>query len=184
MTTERRFCRFTRTEEGHPYGLRWDQPGGFCLSTFLVLSPELRPESVLVGKLNPQGPWDHLEGIDAERIRAHSGGWLLPASHLLLRESPEASAQRIVDEMLGGGRPTFEPPRVVSEVYTPRRFPETHSHWDIRFVFRGTWHGPAPSLPGVWSDLAFVDVNVVRRADFARSHEEVLASIGSVVLRE
>ncbi len=159
-------------------GLRWDQAGGFCLSTFLVLSEEGRPSSVLVGRLNPGAPWDHLEGLDAERTAAHQGGWLLPASHLLLRETPEQSARRILDEMLGGARPSLEPPRVVSEVYTPRRYPENHQHWDLSFLYRGTWRGPPPSVPSVWNELAFVDVRTVRRSEFARSHEEVLPNVG------
>lgn len=178
MTTGRRFCRFTRSEEGHPHGLRWDQPGGFCISTFLILSEEGRPSSVLVGRINPSGPWDHLEGLDAERIRAHSGGWLLPASHLLLRETPDESARRILDEMLGGARPSLDPPRVFSEVYTPRRFPETHNHWDLSFLYRGTWQGLPPRAPSIWTELRFVDVTSTGRSEFARSHEEVLANAG------
>jgi hypothetical protein len=178
VTTDRRFCRFTRSDEDHPFGLLWDQPGGFCLSSFLLLSEEGRPTTVLVGRINPDGPWDHLEGMDAERIEAHRHGWHLPASHLLLRETPDASSRRILDEMLGGGRPTLEPARVLSEVYTPRRFPETHNHWDISFLYRGTWHGPAPRVPSVWTELRFVDVTSARRSEFARSHEELLEQVG------
>jgi hypothetical protein len=183
MVTDRRFCRFTRSAEGHPFGLRWEEPGGFCLSTFLVLSDAERPSSVLVGRMNPDAPWDHLEGLDAERIEAHRGGWLLPASHLLLRETPDRSARRILDEMLGGASPSLEPARVVSEVYTPRRYPETPNHWDISFVYRGTWTGPAPAVPSVWSELRFVDVGVVRRSEFARSHEDLLDRVGLPVSR-
>jgi hypothetical protein len=116
MTTDRRFCRFTRTAEGHPFGLLWDQPGGFCLSTFLILSPEGHRSSVLLGRINPAGQWDHLEGLDAERMEAHRQGWHLPASHLLLRETPDQSARRILDEMLGGAKPELEAAQVVSEV--------------------------------------------------------------------
>jgi hypothetical protein len=181
MTTQRRFCRFTRTAEGHPFGLRWEEPGGLCLSTFLILSETGRPGSVLLGRLNPDAPWDHLEGLDRERIEAHRGGWLLPASHLLLRESPDESALRILDEMLGGVRPTLEAARVVSEVYTPRRFPETHNHWDISFLYRGTLRALSPSVPTAWNELRFVDVKSARRSDFARSHEEVLDRVGLAV---
>jgi ADP-ribose pyrophosphatase YjhB (NUDIX family) len=183
MTTDRRFCRFTRTAEGHPFGVRWDEPGGFCLSAFLILSAEDRPTSVLVGRINPDGAWDHLEGLDAERIHAHHGGWLLPASHLLVRESPESAARRILEEMLGGGPATLEPPRVTSEVYAPRRYPETLNHWDLSFLFRGIWHGDAPSIPSVWEELRFVDSRAVRRTEFARSHEEVLDHVGLSVTR-
>jgi ADP-ribose pyrophosphatase YjhB (NUDIX family) len=183
MAETRRFCRFTRGAEGHPFGLRWDEPGGFCLSAFLVLSPEGSPASVLVGRLNPDAPWDRLEGLDRERVEAHRGGWLLPASHLLVRESPDACAQRILTEMLGGARAALEPPRVVSEVYTPRRYPENPQHWDLSFLYRGTLQGPAPRVPGVWNELRFVDVHQVSRSEFARSHEEVLDRVDLAVLR-
>lgn len=165
-------------EEGHPHGLRWDQSAGFCISTFPILSEEGRPSSVLVGRLNPNAPWDHLEGLDPERIAAHRGGWLLPASHLVLRESREESAQRILKEMLGSPSATLEPARVISEIYTPRRFPEIHNHWDLPFLYRGTLPGRAPSVPSVWEEMRFVDVNLVRRSEFARSHEEVLEHVG------
>ena len=133
--------------------------------------------------MNPSAPWDHLEGLDPERVEAHRHGWLIPASHLLLRESPDESARRILTEMLGGIAPALEPARVVSEVYTPRRFPETHNHWDLSFLYRGTLRGPAPSVPSVWDDLRFVDVREVRRSEFARSHEEVLDRLGLPVTR-
>jgi ADP-ribose pyrophosphatase YjhB (NUDIX family) len=181
MTTDRRFCRFTRTSEGHPFGLRWGESGGLCLSSFLILSKAGTPSSVLVGRLNPDAPWDHLEGLDAERIEAHRGGWLLPASHLLLREAPDDSARRILDEMLGGVRPSLEPAQVVSQVYSPRRFPETHHHWDISFLYRGTVSGPPPSVPAVWKELRFIDVRSARRSEFARSHEEVLENVGLAI---
>ncbi len=128
--------------------------------------------------MNPSAPWDHLEGLDPERIRMHRDGWVLPASHLLLRESPDESARRILDEMLGGARPSLEPPRVLSEVYTPRRFPETHNHWDLSFLYEGTWSGAPPLVPSVWTDLRFVDLNAAHRSEFARSHEEVLEHVG------
>jgi len=183
MTTERRFCRFTRTAEGHPFGLRWEEPGGLCPSTFLLLGQARRPTSILVGRLNPKAPRDHLEGLDAERVEAHRGGWLLPASHLLHRETPDESARRILDEMLGGARPSLEPARVVSAVSTPRRFPETHNHGDISFLYRGTLSASPPSVPTVWDDLRSVDVRAARRSEFARSHEEVLESVGLAVER-
>jgi hypothetical protein len=80
--------------------------------------------------------------------------------------------------MLGGARPDLQPARVVSEVYTPRRFPETHNHWDLSFLYRGTWRGVPPSVPAVWTDLRFVELDTLHRSDFARSHDEVLDHVG------
>jgi hypothetical protein len=178
MGTERRFCRFTRTSDKNPFGLRWEEPGGFCLSTFLILSEEGRPSTVLMGRMNPSAAWDHLEGLGAERMKALLGGWVLPASHLLLRETPNESARRILDEMLGAARPSLEKAQAVSEVYTPRGYPDTHNHWDISFLYRGSLTGPAPSVPSVWNELRFVDARTLSRSEVARSHEEVLEQVG------
>jgi hypothetical protein len=178
MSTDRRFCRFTRHREGNEFGLRWEEPGGFCLSTFVILTLVDRPTSVLVGRMNPEAPWDHLGGLDPERVERHRGGWVLPATQLLLRESPDESAQRIVHELLGIDGMPLGPPHVVSEVYAPRRDPATTNHWDLSFLYRGTWSGPPPSVPSVWTDLRFVDVRTVRRSEFARVHEEVLDHVG------
>ncbi len=178
MGTERRFCRFTNSAAGNEFGLQWDDPDGLCLSAFVILTQEGRPSSVLLGRMNPRAPWDHLGGLDPERVRVHAGGWVLPASQLILRESPDAAAWRILEEMLGGIEPKLDPPRVVSEVYAPRRFPEAKNHWDLLFLFRGRWDGPAPHLPAVWNSLKFVDVSRTGRSAFARSHDEVLESAG------
>ncbi|HTT72880.1 MAG TPA: hypothetical protein VMG99_01830 [Thermoplasmata archaeon] len=181
MTTDRRFCRFTRHVEGNEFGLHWEEPGGFCLSTFVILTEAERPTSVLVGRMSPDAPWDHLGGLNEERVEAHRHGWVLPASQLMLRETPDESAARIVREWLGDPPVTLEAPRVISEVYTPRRAPETPNHWDLSFLYRGRWSGPPPSVPSVWSELRFVDTQRVRRSQFARVHEEVLDRVGLLV---
>jgi hypothetical protein len=178
MSTTRRFCRFSRSAEGNEFGLRWEEPGGFCLSAFLVLTEAARPASVLLGRMNPTAPWDHLGGLNPERVEAHRHGWVLPASNLLLRESPDEAARRVLAEMLGGGTATLAPARVFSEVYTPRRFPQIHNHWDVFFVYPGHWTGAPPAAPDVWSELRFVDLTGTKRSDFARSHDEVLEAIG------
>lgn len=180
MGTDRRFCRFTRTAEGNEFGLRCEE--GFCLSTFVILTAKGQPSSVLVGRMNPDARWDHLGGLDAKRVRELQNGWVLPASQLLFREGPDESAQRILREMLGDIGPRLAPPRVVSEVYTPRRFPDAKQHWDISFLYSGRWSGPPPSVPSVWRDLQFVDVQTAHRSEFARAHEEVLDLVGLPVI--
>ena len=178
MPTNRRFCRFSRSSEGNESGLRWEESDGFCISSFVILTDAAEPYRVLVGKVNPTGPWEHLGGLNPERARLHAGGWMLPASQLLLREGPDEAAHRILLEMLGGIDPTLEAPRVVSEVYAPKRNPEARSHWDLSFLYRGRWDGPVPQLPEVWRELRFVDVRESPRTAFARSHDEVLDSVG------
>ncbi len=178
MNEPRRFCRFSARREGNEFGMQVDDPDGICLSCFLVLSPHGAPDEVLVGRMNPAAPWSTLGGLNPGRVAAHAGGWVLPATQLLMRESPREAAERIRGELLGGMSVAFDPPMIFSEVGAPRRFPQATGHWDLIFLFRGRFSGGVPPLPGVWSDLRSVDLRTTPRSAFARSHDEVLDLVG------
>lgn len=146
--------------------------GGMCLSTFLVLNATGHEERVLMGRLDPAQPWDHIGALDRERAQANSNGWMLPSSHLLIGESPTAAAERILKEQLGlpSGSQSLSGPLVFSEVYGPK------NHWDLEFVFLGARDQIAQHP--VWTELRFVDVNETPRDQFARYHEDILAHVG------
>src|SRR5207247_4634251 len=69
--------------------------GAFCLSAFLIITETGDPRKVLMGRMNPRAPWDHIGALDPSRVEVHSRGWMLPSSHLIFQESPEAAARRI-----------------------------------------------------------------------------------------
>src|ERR1700693_1648788 len=105
MATDRLFCRFNQgrsTTTGNldesPMSLKQIPPGGLCLSAFLVIRDNRG--KVLMGKLDPEAPWDHLGALDPKRIELHRSGWMLPSSHLIVHESPKSAAERIVKEQL------------------------------------------------------------------------------------
>jgi len=177
MTTDRRFCRFNKLGDV-PFGMPEVPEGGLCLSAFLILHEPGHADRVLMGRLNPAAPWDHIGALDASRTAVHSRGWMLPSSHLILNESPEAAARRIAEEQLERSDLSFSEPKVVSEVYTPRRFPDTVRHWDLEFLFRGEWPGGAAPKAAAWTELRFIDLAATPRADIARSHEDILESAG------
>ncbi len=149
-----------------------------CLSAFVVLTEAGSPNHVLLGHLNSNANWDHIGGLDSERVTAHSNGWMIPSCHLLLKESPQEAARRVLDEQLGLKDVALSEPKVVSEVYAPKRFPDLPSHWDLEFIFRGVL--PRRELPTVtaWKELSFVDVSRTKKSEIARSHEDVLESAG------
>lgn len=182
MTTDRRFCRFNKLGDV-PFGMPEVPEGGLCLSAFLILTEPGHPDRVLMGHLDPSAPWDHIGALDPSRTAVHSKGWMLPSSHLILNESPEEAAHRIAAEQLERPEVTFAEPRVVSEVYTPKRFPGIARHWDLEFIFRGTWPGGAAARASAWTDLAFVDLASTPRSAIARSHEDVLESAGLTLAR-
>ncbi len=168
MATERKFCRFSRAER--PVTTHEIPEGGLCLSAFVVLSEPGREDHVLMGRLDPSGPWDHIGALDPERAQANSAGWMLPSSHLILGESPEAAAERILKEQLGLPSQPLRGPFVFSEVYGAK------NHWDLEFIFVGEREEVAQHP--AWTELRFVDVNGVPRDQIARYHEDILAHVG------
>lgn len=178
MTTDRRFCRFSKSAETDAFGMPEVPAGGFCISAFVMLSPADDRARVLLGHLNPDAPWDHLGALDPGRVEAHRHGWMIPSSHLMVRESPDAAAQRILAEQLQLPAMPLDGPKVVSEVSTPRRFPEAKGHWDLEFLYRGTTTERIPPSSVAWTELKFVDLRRTSTRDIARSHEDVLLSAG------
>jgi len=168
MVTERKFTRFNPADR--PMTTREIPDGGICLSAFLVIGETGHPERVLMGHLDPSAPWDHIGALDPERAEANRQGWMLPSSHLLLGESPQAAAERILKEQLGLPMLELDGPHVYSEVYGAK------SHWDLHFVFIGQRDQVAQHP--AWSELAFVDVNEAPRDQIARYHEDILALVG------
>jgi len=152
--------------------------GGMCLSAFVLVSPPGEPWAVLMGHLNPDAPWDHIGALDAARALANAGGWMLPSSHLIFREGPEGAAARIAREQLGMERLELVGPKVVSESYLSKRFPNGPDHWDLEFIFRGAMRKEDIHPVIAWRELRFVDTRSLARSDIARSHEDILQSAG------
>lgn len=177
MPTERKFCRFVSPADT-PFGMPEPPNGGLCLSAFLVITAKGHANQVLMGHLDPAAPWDHIGALDPSRTSVHSQGWMLPASHLVVRESPREAAARIAREQLELPDLAVGEPRVVSEVYTPRRFPENPAHWDLEFIFRGEVEASAVRPAAAWTELRFVDLDVTPKSAIARSHEDILESAG------
>ncbi len=183
MTTDRRFCRFNNREsislgrvDSSEVVTREIPEGGLCLSSFVVITEESNPRRVLLGHLNPNARWDHIGALDEARVKAHSGGWMIPSSHLMIHESPQEAASRILREQLNlEGLPLSEP-RVVSEVSTPRRFPNLPAHWDLEFIFLG--HTDRLPQSDAWTELRFIDLAKTPKSEIARSHEDILESAG------
>lgn len=125
---------------------------------------------VLMGRLSKKAAWDHIGGLDEERVERHSKGWMLPSSHMMLGEDPLDAARRIMREQLGLVKQRIEGPRVFSEVYTPE------GHWDLEFVYLGL-RDTVPKHEA-WSELRFVDLKQSKKEEIARSHEDILAHVG------
>ncbi len=184
MATDRLFCRFnhgrsltTNKIDETSMSLKEIPPGGLCLSAFLVIQDGLG--RVLMGKIDPKAPWDHLGALDPARVEIHRKGWILPSSHLILHESPQTAVQRIAIEQLELSDLVISEPKVVSEVYSPHFFPELDEHWDIEFIsFASVEAKKLPARTRAFMELRFLDPKTTKRSEIARSHEDILSSVG------
>jgi ADP-ribose pyrophosphatase YjhB (NUDIX family) len=168
MTTTRKFAHFKR--DVAPPRIKEIPEGGFCISAFVIISKKGNPNQVLMGRLNTAAPWDHIGGLDQERVRRHSKGWMLPSSGLIFGESPRKAAERILSEQLGLSDERLEGPLVFSEIYGDK------GHWDIEFLFLG--ERSDIHSHNAWVELKFVDTLSLQPEEVARSHEDVLAHAG------
>ncbi len=188
MTTNRQFCRFNRGQSTTTGGrdesnvtTKEIPEGGLCLSSFLIVTEETDPKKVLMGHLSPKAEWDHIGALDQNRVQIHSKGWMLPSSHLIIHESPKDAATRVAREQLNLEDLKLSEPKVVSEVYAPKRFQNLAKHWDIEFIFFAVADEKSLGKPNAWTDLQFIDPSTTTRSEFARSHEDVLESAGFLI---
>jgi ADP-ribose pyrophosphatase YjhB (NUDIX family) len=171
MTTNRRFAAFS--EDGREgLGMAQVPKDGLCISSFLVITEKNGPgKNVLVGRVNPKANWDHIGAVNPGRLERASKGWMLPASHLMMLESPMAAAKRIVREQLELDENKIalsSNPIVFSDVGDTQ-------HWDIGFVFAGSMaREDLPKNPGGWLELKFVDFENTPKTDFVRFHQDVI----------
>jgi hypothetical protein len=194
----RRFARFRRGPDApRDQIVYFEVPSdGFCLNAYVVIHDATHPERVLLGRLDRSAPWNHLEGLDDRRVLSYTRHWVLPASHLLVFESPRDAAHRVVREQLESGPLDLQGPDVLSEVYhrivpTPGDPPvqadpaapsdppaRGDPHWDLHFVFHAKWTDSRPPNASPWRELAFVDVSQTSRSDYSREHGDILALTG------
>ena len=151
---------------------------GLCLSAFLIVRDRTDPTKVLLGKMDPAGPWEELAAVDAERMERLRNSWVLPASQLLRYESPREAAARLASELLDLPSLEIKGPRVESEAYArgPDRGPE--KHWDVHFLFEATLSEGDLRPNPIWSELRFLRVSEVPRALIGRGHADILAFYG------
>jgi ADP-ribose pyrophosphatase YjhB (NUDIX family) len=175
MATARRFAAFSQDgREG--LGMAQVPSDGLCISTFIVIRERNHPgKRILAGRLNPGANWDYIGAINPGRLERSAKGWMLPSSHLIMLESPESSARRILREQLGVSEEKANldlRPIVFSDVSNQ---PDHPNHWDIGFVFRGILsREDLPKNPEAWAQLDFVDFDSTPKTDFVRSQQDVV----------
>ena len=100
---------------------------------------------------------------------------MLPSSHLMLFETPEGAARRILREQLGIRNQSPGGPLTFSDTSG------TSNHWDMGFIFTGEREASPSS--GAWDELKFVEVAKLKRDEIVRSQLDVLTYAGKLVVK-
>lgn len=178
-TTDRRFAAFSK--DALPPRMSAVPEGGMCISAFLVISKKGEPASVLMGRINKNAEWDHIGALNGKRLERFASGWMLPSSHLILYETPEGAARRILREQLRLKNLRLQGPLTFADTSTAP-FSGLLNHWDIGFIFTAEREGVPTS--DAWDELKFVDVNRLKHDDIVRSQVDVLTYAGKLKLKQ
>jgi ADP-ribose pyrophosphatase YjhB (NUDIX family) len=157
--------------------------GGVCLSAFIVVRNQ--SGSVLFGRPRPNAAWQERGCLPPWRVREiiKNDEWILPASHLMMGEAPEAAAKRISRIWLGLPRAK---PRFIG--VDSSRFPTGEArgsgptrgrvyHWTLCFLYELKVERPPGPLP-VWEEQRFVPKAQIRTLRIGRLHRDVLRAAG------
>jgi hypothetical protein len=151
---------------------------GLCLNAFVLISPPDDARKVLLGQVDPQAPWREIGGVTPQRLAGLSTRWMLPCRQLFLFESPQEASAEILRTQLGIEQMALEGPSVFSEVWNRPSPAGKGQHWDIHFVFRGTWPAGRELRAGPWLKLEFHDPAHLDRSTVGRGHADVLVLAG------
>jgi hypothetical protein len=151
---------------------------GLCLNVFLLLSDRPGSGKVLLGRIDPSAPWDHIGGMHPGRIAQIGRRWMLPARQLFLFEAPDAAAHAIARDQLELPTAELAGPTVTSEAWQRPNPAGQGPHWDLSFLYRGVWPADRLVRAGPWLELTFHDPATLAPADVGRGHLDVLALAG------
>ncbi len=173
VTTDRRFAAFNKSAQ--PPRMSTVPEGGMCISAFLVISENGEPGRVLMGRINKNAGWDHIGAMNEKNLERYASGWMLPSSHLILYETPEGAARRILREQLGIKNQALDGPQTFADTSG------TTNHWGLGFIFTGERES-APSSPA-WDRLEFVDVAGLKADEMVRHQLDVLTYAGKLAVK-
>jgi ADP-ribose pyrophosphatase YjhB (NUDIX family) len=156
--------------------------GGVCLSAFVAVRN--REGGILFGRPRINSIWPERGCLPLWRVREirTNGEWILPASHLLMGESPEAAANRIARIWLGLPRARPQLVAIDSSSFptgewagygrTRRRV----QHWTLCFLYE-LRRDRLPRQSPLWEELEFFSKTEARRLKIGRLHRGLLPAL-------
>jgi len=153
--------------------------GGVCLSTFIVAKSG---DAILLGLPRSGVEWAEQGGerlSGAEELE-RSNTWILPATHLLLGETPDDASIRIARDFTGlKGIPEFA---MIQSHTRPAKLWFKHVgnavHWDLCFVYKLKIRGVPKKLLPWWKEMRLFDRVELRTLKIGRGHRDILKEGG------
>lgn len=174
--------RWARIGPRNPAWMTHTPPAGLCISTFIVAR---KRGSILLGRPREHDAWPEKGGYPKRPAAeiGKKGAWLLPATHLLMEESPDHAARRIAHEWAGlPGTPRFimaqshvRPQTLVHPGH--KRSGRPLRHWDICFVYELRAR-QLPKTKPWWSEMRYLPPARIRKLKLARGHRDILEKAG------
>lgn len=151
---------------------RGEPPTSLCLRCFLVSEGE---EGLLVGRVKRAAEWQDLEIAHGFDALLESGQWVLPASHLLVGETPAAAARRIATQQLGATSHALKEASAFSHI-SEQPGHASPPRWNLCFVFEAQVQ--LAGTPPWFDELKRIPLRYLNFDLFAPEHGFVAADMG------
>ncbi len=173
--------RWARIGPRRPSWLIHVPKAGLCLSAFVVIR---EGNSILLGRPHAHNAWPEKGGFPKRHAAEieREGSWLLPATHLLMEETPDRAAKRVANQWAGvAGVPRFVMVQSHLRPSTNRKSElksrSRLNHWDICFVYE-LKAKVKPKLHPWWAEVRFFTPSEIHRIILSRGHKDILKSTG------
>ncbi len=181
LPIEERWARIGPTKESW---LIHVPKAGLCLSAFVVVIDY--NNKILLGQPKEHEAWPIAGGLPKFHSKQleKEGVFILPATHLLMEESPDHAARRITRKWVGytDAEPSF---REVQSHLRPSALWKSYlgekrglNHWDICFVYSMQARELPSKIKPWWSEMRFVPSSQISKLNIGRGHKDVLKEAG------
>jgi ADP-ribose pyrophosphatase YjhB (NUDIX family) len=159
-------------------GIKYIPVGGVCVMCYLISKKDSK---LLVGEIDGEKHgdlWKDKWGIYIHRESIWKEKWFVPSGFLHFGEDPDACAERLLKELLGGKAKALRPTKVITFTQNSKYYPGYH-HWHICFIYEvdGIELGKRPVY---LSKLEYVETSKLSAGNVGMAGGKVLQKLGIV----
>ncbi|HEX9710505.1 MAG TPA: hypothetical protein VGB42_11155 [Candidatus Thermoplasmatota archaeon] len=141
-----------------------------CLSTYIVSEAG---DGLLVGRRANDPRWEQLDHAHPVDPQVGTTLWVLPATHLLVGETPSQAAKRVAKDQLLAPWLQLEDGGTFAHL---RPSVEGDPHWELAFVFETEL--TVSKAPPWFTELRGLQRRYLRYESFAAGHGDIAADMG------